>query len=161
MKKLFLLILMLVTVSFVWPVKAQEPVVETDTIQLYINQNGAYVPASHTELPDFDLDLKSVIDTLTTYDVQHETNLLTYMQYYGLTDPYKKRIYINDGSDIYDRRDTVIHELLHVMYRERGVQTNYPEGELKVEAMSQKMYQKLYGVPGPVGVPVATPKRTR
>lgn len=98
-------------------------------------------------VPSVDVDMAEVIDILTDYSVVHEGKLLTYLKYYGLTDPRAKTIYINSDVAQSDSRDTVIHELLHVIYFRRGFDTSGQYEEL-ISARAHEIYLKLYGPAG-------------
>ena len=95
-------------------------------------------------LPPADLDLKAVIDVLAEYDVVHESRLMTFLGYYGLTDPATKTIYINDREEIGVRRETVLHEFVHAIYMRQGVNTSGP-WEPFVDAKAQRVFDVLYG----------------
>lgn len=98
-------------------------------------------------VPSVDVDMAEVIDILTDYSVVHEGKLLTYLKYYGLTDPRAKTIYINSDVAQSDSRDTVIHELLHVIYFRRGFDTSGQYEDL-ISQRAHEIYLKLYGPAG-------------
>jgi hypothetical protein len=95
-------------------------------------------------LPPLDPSLAEVIEILADYDVLHEGRLMTYAHWYGLTDPNTKTIFINSSVAEDYRAETLLHELLHILYMRRGIDTRGPYEDL-VEAKAQELYRQLYG----------------
>ena len=87
------------------------------------------------------LDLRTVIDILTDYSVVHQTTPLL-GGYLGLTDYRERTIYVSDKSDLADRRDTIIHEMLHVLVRLKGLKDIE---ETMIERRARQIYTSLYG----------------
>lgn len=128
---------------------------------LAIDQNGQVIPglqdffyAPAITLPSVDLDLAEVVDMLVDYDIVHVNRLMSFLHYYGLTDPRTHTIYINTDVSMSETRDTIIHELLHVVYFRRGVDTSGPY-EPFIGARAHEIYLKLYGFPAPQAPQVA------
>ena len=119
----------------------QEQVPPVDTIGDFVVPDA---PATEMALPPLDLDLKSFVDTLAEYDVVHETRLMTFMRWWGLTDPDTKTIYINDRGELGVRKETVLHEFVHAAYMRQGVQTG-GVWEPYVDAKAQAVFDVIYG----------------
>lgn len=98
-------------------------------------------------LPTLEFTEDEIIDVLTEYEVHH-SNSLGCAQYFGATDFNQKQIDICNKYDLAARRETTIHELLHVMYRRHGLDTGGAY-EYAIEAKAQEIYKKLYALPLP------------
>lgn len=91
----------------------------------------------------------NVIDVLAEYDVKHLTEIPDFgSTFWGLTQPWNRRIYISGVPSMADRREVVIHELLHAICYNKGVQTGGP-AEPFIEQRAQETYQRIYGTPAP------------
>ena len=91
------------------------------------------------------LDLKQTIEILADYSLRHQ-EVIAGGQWWGLTDYRKKVMYISDEPDAAVRRLTVLHELIHAAYYQRGVDTSGPEGEAAVDAMAHDLFQRMWGL---------------
>ena len=96
-------------------------------------------------LPPVDVTIREVLEILSDYDIVHENKLMTFLQYYGLTDPNAKTIYINSSIAGEFRTLTVIHEILHVIYSRRGYNTSGPFEPL-IDSKARALYHQLYEV---------------
>ena len=97
-------------------------------------------------LPKVTFDLKNIIDVLCDYNLQHQRGESPMNgRFYGLTDFRSRVIFINDQSDLAERRDTIIHEILHVLYRNLGVSTGDPLSEALLDSKVREIYNNLYG----------------
>jgi hypothetical protein len=100
-------------------------------------------------LPPVSIELPEIFTILADYRIEHVSRLMTFMRFWGLTDPATKTIYINADVSEDSRIETVIHEVLHVIYMRRGYDTRGPYEDL-VEARAQEIYHQLYGPPRPI-----------
>ena len=96
--------------------------------------------------PKVDITLPEVLDILSDYEIVHESRLMTYIRYFGLTVTETRTIYINGSVDQATRRSTMIHELLHVIYFRRGFSSKGPAWEAIIEARESEIYSELYGI---------------
>jgi hypothetical protein len=100
------------------------------------------------EVPECKPDLKAIINTLADYDVLHVPVILDSGNghYWGVTMPAEKTILISTRPSESIRKLTVLHELIHVCYRNIGLDTltRNVEEEL-VERQAQEMYTDLFG----------------
>ena len=88
-----------------------------------------------------ELTLKDVIEMLCDYEVLHKDRVFRDGKFfYGLTD-YSDRTISFSAQDRSDMRDSVIHELLHLNYKIRGLR---PEEE-EIAKQTSELYQKLFG----------------
>ena len=113
-------------------------------------QQGTPWEQAPLPLPPLDLDLAEIVDILTEYKIVHDKHgVLRYFSYYGVTDTDTKTIYISDEGDLGTNRDTVIHELLHIMYWRRGIATGGTSGyEPYIYQRAHEIVLKFYGPPG-------------
>ncbi len=95
-------------------------------------------------LPEITVDLSTVVDILTDYNVKHIDLQFFSTRFYGVTDPNSKTIILADSYDLGDRRDTVLHEMVHAAYRRFGIDTSGPAFEILVEAKAQKLLKELF-----------------
>lgn len=122
MKKLFVLLLIFVLMSAV-PVS---------------------IAQQHDAFPDCTLDMKKMVEILADYDVEHQRKIAA-GAYWGLTDFREQVIYIDSSAESAIRRLTVLHEMLHICYNAKGVDTADGIGEKVVEIKATNLYLKLYG----------------
>ena len=94
-------------------------------------------------LPDVELELSEVLEILSDYDVLHESRVMSFLNYYGLTDLNTKTIFINEDVSQDYRIATLLHELLHVVYARRGYVTTGPYDAV-IEAKAQKLYRQMF-----------------
>ena len=101
-----------------------------------------------------ELTLKDVIETLIWYNVEHCRFPHNYLADFvadmpvvgGLTLDDKKLILINKEESDENRREVVIHELLHTAHFRRGdLPRDIKKIEKIVEAETELTYKKLYG----------------
>ena len=95
-------------------------------------------------VPLEDVTLPEVITILADYDFVHEGRVLTHNQYFGLTDPGSRTIFINSRPDETTRKLTVIHEILHVIYARRGYMPVGPLWEQRITTQEREIYSRLY-----------------
>lgn len=95
-------------------------------------------------LPEVHVDMAVVIDVLSEYSVVMEDNPTFCSQYYGSTDPDNRTITICDRIDSVQKKETLLHEILHVVYRRAGYNTGGPY-EPQIKQKAQELYLKLYG----------------
>lgn len=133
------------------PVRAQEaPALPTPEYFQFHN--------STVVLPPAELSLRAVIDILADYSIVHTSNAMSAFKYYGLTDFRRKQIFINSDVDLADRRDTVLHELFHVLYRLNGIDTSDDASDVAIQHKADEAYAALYGAAaGAPGTRIATP----
>ena len=62
-------------------------------------------------------DLKDVINMLTEYDIIHQAMPQLKGKLSGLVQYDRKRIFVDTEQDFSQRRNTIIHELLHIYSR--------------------------------------------
>lgn len=82
---------------------------------------------------------KEIIEILAEYDVQHVA-ATPGVPYYGATDMEKRVIYIIDNQDVFFKRMTVIHELMHVVNRIRL----RPDDEDEIKLIEEAEYKRLF-----------------
>ena len=92
-------------------------------------------------VPEIKLELRDVIDVLAEWDLHHVEGLpYQFVPYYGMSDPSTRTIYIFDVNDRSGKRETVIHELLHILYNR---DSKIPS-EAQIEAHADRLYKELY-----------------
>lgn len=120
-------------------------------------------------LPELKLELKDVISILVDYKIEH-TNMAMFCQhFYGATAFDNRTVELCDLYDTPDRRLTVLHELLHIRYKQELIETGGPY-EAQIDALAHKLYAQLYGElpkpqptnpPSPAPVVPETPTSTK
>ena len=95
------------------------------------------------DVPSVEFTIKDVLNVIAEYDVRHVDVPISHLQRYGQTDFFNRKIYIF-RSDAATEKATVIHEIIHVLYHQRGL---YPVEE-RILQEEQKIYVALYGLPG-------------
>ena len=118
-----ILILILLFVAFVLPLAATQ---ETIT-----------VPACKP-------DLKMIVEILADYNVEHQSSIFA-GQFWGVTDYRERQIFISDRPDVSIRRETVLHEMGHVCYRNLGIEMPQEIEEALVARQAKELYRELFG----------------
>ena len=98
------------------------------------------------------LDLKEVIETLSTYNIEHTRFPHNYLAEVGYEVPIVRGMAIDDKKLILldkeqgkeEMRQTVIHELIHTVHFRRGDLRSGIERIVQKETRS--VYKHLYGV---------------
>ena len=88
-------------------------------------------------------DIQKIIDILCEYDLIHYDLTLDSLfneKLFGFVDFNEKKIYINKKQSKTDMRDTIIHEMLHIIEDELGVNMD----EHNVMNNSKKTFNKIY-----------------
>lgn len=97
------------------------------------------------QAPESTLELRNVIDIVADFEIQHP-RVPYATSWYGLTDFDNQVIYSIRNADFITRRMSMIHELLHVDRRARGVNLpNQDEEEMAVRSAAESMYKQLFG----------------
>lgn len=97
-------------------------------------------------MPKIKLNIKDIIDILCEYDLKHQEfpgNLLANDDneiIYGIADDNDKTIHINKIQNLNEKRNTVIHELVHC----KCYRYNPSTTENEIRKYANKMYMKLY-----------------
>ena len=107
-----------------------------------VAQDDPYHPV--ISLPDIEFNVQDVIGVLSDYNVISEDNPTFCSQYYGLTDFQSRTISICARMDQSLKKRTLIHEVLHVLYWNRGIQTS-GSADLAVQIKATEIFMKLYG----------------
>lgn len=104
--------------------------------QLPINAQAGHV--------GHDLTVKEIVEILSEFNVNHTEQQPFFQPAYGVTnfESTPPAIWIFTTADMRSRKGTVIHELLHVHYR--NVAMDVPEEFIRSE--EDRLYQKLFGV---------------
>lgn len=126
-----------VTPAKVYPMMRQDPVPQgspQDTVDI--------VP----QLPAVDFTPQAIIDILIDYNFKHVTDLAPLCNCWGMTVPETRTIYLADDMSLADRREVVLHELVHALLYNKGVRSAGPLNEMQVERQAQGLYQWLFGV---------------
>ena len=84
------------------------------------------------------MNLKDVITILTEYDIRHIENT-TEQDVWGAFNPNKQVLTVFVPQLMFQRRQTVMHELLHAYYLNEGVTRTEEEVEEEAKYMVQEM----------------------
>lgn len=92
------------------------------------------------------LTLREAIEIATDYEIRHP-HVPNMVNWYGLTDFDRREIFVISNMDLALRRQTLIHEFIHVRRRLRGEigVTNNEEEEKLVNDLTVKVYKSLFG----------------
>ena len=101
-------------------------------------------PAIQEELPPITLTIQDVITILADYNINQQNSLVFCRQYFGLTSPTLSLIEICSIPNLTLKKQTLIHELLHIKYFEMGIDTSGPYEPL-IEVKAQELYRQLFG----------------
>ena len=93
-----------------WTVRAQQ-------------EPDIHAAAYQAQIPNVDLTLPALLTVLGEYDLIHVDMPVTVSQVWGRTDLEGRRIYIYRSS-LASQVSTVIHEVVHVLYSQRGLMAN-------------------------------------
>jgi hypothetical protein len=74
-------------------------------------------------IPTVEFTLPLVLTVLAEYDVVHLDMPVQASQVWGRTDLQNRRIYIYRSS-LAEQRSTVVHEIVHILYAQRGLLAN-------------------------------------
>jgi len=85
------------------------------------------------------LKLENIVDLLCTTDVKH-LDLPESNDWNGLCSYQQQALYINKNQDINSNRNTVIHELYHAFWGNKGL----THTEKDVEKYTSNLYKQLY-----------------
>lgn len=99
---------------------------------------AGYFAQAHQET----LSLREAVDVVADYSVVH-TTVPQSLDWYGLTDPDSRTIFLIDKMDLAQRRRVAIHEMTHVALRMRGDEA-YKDEDV-VQILTEIEYKKLYG----------------
>lgn len=91
------------------------------------------------------LTLREAVEIIADYEVRHP-RVPDFTPYWGMTDYERRVIYAIDNGDLAIRRDTAIHEMIHVARRLRGEQLpTREEEEAFVAHETARLYRELFG----------------
>ena len=94
-------------------------------------------------IPPIEFTLKDVITVLGEYSLMHSDIPVADSGVYGRTSHAKRMIYVF-RSESFSQRATVVHELLHILYHQRGVSPN----DERILQEETAIMLELYGLPG-------------
>jgi hypothetical protein len=98
------------------------------------------------EVPECKPTLAMVVSTLADYDVRHQPTIEGVEgEYWGLTIPAKKLILISEAPAHNVRVRVVLHELVHVCYRNIGFEMPREVEDRFAEQQAQELYKELFG----------------
>lgn len=98
-------------------------------------------------LPELKINLPQVIEILSEYSIIQENSVTYYTGYHGNTDYNNKTITICSRRDIAEKRLTLCHEILHIMYHRIGIETSGP-WEPFIDWKAHQAFQEIYGQKG-------------
>ena len=90
------------------------------------------------------LTLKDCIEVVADYEVHHPIVPMQ-SQWFGWTDPGEQRIFVIRNADLHNRRQTMIHEILHVQrkFSKQALETQEEE-EVAVRILADQVYRELF-----------------
>lgn len=108
-----------------------------------------FAPAQEfQELPPLDITAADIVAITVEYNILKEDNPVFCRQFYGMTDYQSKTITICTLPDDATQRRTMLHEIVHVMYWKRGINSGGPY-EPSVEKKADELYREFYGINAP------------
>ena len=114
-----------------------------------------FAPQDFPELPPLSVTAADIVSVAVEYKILQEDNPVFCRQFYGMTDYNSRTITICTIPDIATQRRTLLHEIVHVLYWNAGINSGGPY-EHAVERKADELYRELYGIK-PIGQkPVAT-----
>ena len=97
----------------------------------------------HADLPPVTLTVADVIGILADYNISQQSSPVFCRQYYGLTSPALRIIEMCNIPNQTLKRQTLIHELLHIKYFDMGIDTGGPYEPL-IEVRAQELYRQFF-----------------
>ena len=97
------------------------------------------------EYPAVHFTIQTALDVLSDYTLLYEDAEIFCKQLWGLTSFDSRTITICSRIDETSRKQVIIHEIVHVLYWKRGLQTADPIGERVVAMETARIYNELYG----------------
>lgn len=90
------------------------------------------------------LTLKDCIEVVSDYEVHHPLVPIQ-SPWFGWTDPTEQRIFVIRNADLQNRRQTMIHEILHVhrKFSKQALETQEEE-EIAVRILAEQVYRELF-----------------
>jgi hypothetical protein len=86
-------------------------------------QQDIHSAEAQAAIPTVEFTLPLVLTVLAEYDVVHLDMPVAASQVWGRTDLQNRRIYIYRSS-LAEQRSTVVHEIVHILYAQRGLLAN-------------------------------------
>mgnify|MGYP001576704776 CR=1 FL=1 len=111
------------------------------------------IPHVDVQLPPLEVTTADIVAVLAEYSLIHEDNPTFCKQFYGLTDFDTKSISLCSRYDSARMRRTLLHEILHILYYQKGIMTGGPF-EVPIDAQAEQLYLKFYGMTPVVGQPL-------
>jgi hypothetical protein len=102
-----------------------------------------YMSRTHAQdHPTHDLTAKDMVEIIADFDVKHVDQQPFYQPAFGVTnfDSIPPAIWLFTVGDTASRRSTVIHEMLHIRYRQLAIDA--PEEFVREE--EDRQYKKLF-----------------
>ena len=96
-------------------------------------------------LPPLEITEADIISVLAEYDVVHESGQLFCQQFYGATNFSTKTIALCARNDSSQQQQTLLHEVVHVLYWRKGIDTGGPY-DAAVDAKSKELFQRYFGI---------------
>ena len=96
-------------------------------------------------LPPLEITAGDIIAVAVEYTIIHEDNPTFCRQFYGMTDYSTRTITLCALNDNALQRRTLLHEIVHVLYWKRGINSGEPF-EHAVGVKAEELYQKFYGL---------------
>lgn len=97
------------------------------------------------ELPFIPVTAADIVSVLSEFELIQEDNPVFCRQFYGLTEFDTKTIAICAKVDMARKEETLLHEILHVLYWRKGIFTGGAY-EPAIDARAQKLFIQFYGL---------------
>lgn len=97
-------------------------------------------------LPKLSLTYGEFIEILSQYELNQEDNPQFCELYHGLTTPDNITISICNKRDPATKKLTLIHEVLHIRYYQKGISTADPISDAYIHKLAIEIFNELYGV---------------
>src|SRR3990167_4010061 len=102
-------------------------------------------------LPAIELEMPDVVRILAEYNVEQQDSKTFCQQYNGMTNFDNRTIELCDRTSSAQKQKTLLHELYHIQYFQRGIYTGGPY-EAQIQAMAQARFAELFGLPPAVDI---------
>lgn len=111
-----------------------------------VGQQFVFIGGGEPTLPPLDLTVREMVEVLADFNVEQTSMSSFCAQFYGMTNFNSKTMTLCAVGDVSLRRETVVHEFLHILYQHRNIASGGPM-EPAVEARAQAVYDQLFGQP--------------
>lgn len=107
-------------------------------------QAVSQIPTQLIQIPMCKPTYAELVTYLTKWDVQHKQQLVD-GRFWGLTYHELNLVLLSDQAKGEDAKYVVLHEFIHVCFKEKGIRVPYDVEEFMVDIQARQLYTELFG----------------